>query len=503
MSKSTPSTSTTVQSNPLGQLQGQFLGGMWQSANAMSGSGNPQNAYGWPLLQGIQDYAQNNYNNTAGQALQSVPAGLNFVNNALTGNANPYLPANQQTQALGGIGQGAVDTGLGYGNALSNAAYGAPGSVSPYQSALAGLAGQYGGLTNAGYNTYGAMNSLGGMAGGAAPGALSQFGGLSGGALNVGNPSEQQLMANSGMAISGNPAYGSLGALASGALLNPNANPYLQGSIKTATDPIVKQYMTATAPQTSSAFEGSGRYGSGVAANAQGQNQYGLGQALQNASSNIVNNAYNTGLQTTLGAAGTLGNTYNTGMSNSNAALANAGQLGQSGYNLAGNLLGQGYSQYGNLLGQAGSLYSGGAGALNSLGGTGLGGASANYNNAGQLGLGGWNSLISGLSGAAGAANAGYGTGANAYAQGGNLANAGTLNMGGLAQMTPDLANYPMSQLSTAFNTAWAPLQNYASLLGQPIGGNTTTQQTTPYYSNTASNILGGALGIAQLASKI
>jgi hypothetical protein len=111
--------------------------------------------------------------------------------------------------------------------------------------------------------------------------------------------------------------------------------------------------------------------------------------------------------------------------------------------------------------------------------------------------------MLSGLNYGAGATNAGYGTGASAFAQGGNLANSGMLNLGGIAQMTPDLANYPMSQLSTAFNAPWAPIQNYAGLLGQPLTGNSTQTATQPYYQNTASNIISGALGIGQLASLI
>ena len=425
MSKSTPSTSTVTQSNPLGQLQGQFLGGMWQSANAMSGSGDPQNAYGWPLLQGIQNYAQNNYNNTAGLGLGAVPAGLSFVNQALSGTGGYLLPGASQISGLNGMASGAANSGQGYGNALSNAAYMTPGAIAPYATGLKDLSGVAGGIAN---------------------------------------PSEAALMANSGMAISGNPVFSSgLMGAASGQYIDPSRNPALAGTIQAATQPLVNQYQTATAPQIASNFEAGGRYGSGAQTNAQGQAQYGLGQALSNATSNIVNNAYNTGLNAMLGAGSTLGSNYSTGISNANQGYGTAGSLAQSGISNAGNLL------------QAG----------------------------GALDLSSLQAMMSGLNYGAGAVNAGYGTGANALAQGGNLANTGMLNMGSLAQMTPDLANYPMSQLSTAFNSAWAPIQNYASLLGQPIGGNTTTTQTQPYYSNVGSSLLSRLTGIASLASKI
>lgn len=506
MSKSTPSTSTTVQSNPLGQAQMPYFTNMWGQAGTLagwngSGVGDP---VGSQYLDQIQGVGQSNFNASYPYTANLVPGASNFVTNALYGNANPYLPASSQISGLSGLGTNASNTGQYFAGQINDAAASIPGQISPWTSGLSSLPGQYGGLTNAGYGTYGTMNNLGGFAAGAAPGALGQFGNLSSGALNVANPQEQALMRNSGMAIAGNPAFNSgLMGLASGQYIDPNTNPALAGTIKAATDPLVRQYQTATSPQTDSAFEGGGRYGSGSWANAQGQNQYALGGALANATSNIVNNAYNQGLNTTLGAGQALGGIYNTGSANQAQALNAAGQLGQSGYQLGGSLANMGYGNYNSLLGTAGNLYSGGAGALNSLGGTGLGGAANAYSTGGQLDLSALQQMMQGYGSAASTANAGYGTAANALAQGGNLANSGVLNLGGLAQMAPDLANYPLSQLSTAYNSIWAPIQNYAGIMGQPLGGNTTTQQTTPYYSNTASNIIGGALGVAKLASMI
>jgi hypothetical protein len=49
----------------------------------------------------------------------------------------------------------------------------------------------------------------------------------------------------------------------------------------------------------------------------------------------------------------------------------------------------------------------------------------------------------------------------------------------------------------------WAPLQNYSSIIGSPIGGNTMTTQTQPYYSNTGQQILSGLTGAATLAAMI
>src|SRR5215469_2570471 len=423
MSKSTPSTSTVTQSNPLGQLQGQFLGGMWQSANAMSGSGDPQNAYGWPLLQGIQNYAQNNYNNTAGLGLGAVPAGLSFVNQALSGTGGYLLPGASQISGLNGMASGAANSGQGYGNALSNAAYMTPSAIAPYATGLRDLSGVAGGIAN---------------------------------------PSEAALMANSGMAISGNPVFSSgLMGAASGQYIDPSRNPALAGTIQAATQPLVNQYQTATAPQTDSGFEAGGRYGSGAMTNARGQNQYALGSALANATSQIVNNSYNTGLNAMLGAGSTLGSAYNTGVSNANQGYAAAGGLGQSGISNAGNLLQQG----------------------------------------GALDLSSLQAMMGGLGTAGQTANAGYGTGGGMLNNAGQLANTGQISLGGLAQAAPSLADYPQSQLSTAYNTNWAPVQNAAAIFGSPIGGNTMTTQTTPYYTNVGQQAMSGLTSAATIAA--
>jgi uncharacterized membrane protein len=69
--------------------------------------------------------------------------------------------------------------------------------------------------------------------------------------------------------------------------------------------------------------------------------------------------------------------------------------------------------------------------------------------------------------------------------------------------MAPSLANFPLSQASTAFNSMWAPLQNYSSIIGSPIGGNTMSTQTTPYYSNNTSDIMSGVLGAAKIAGAV
>jgi hypothetical protein len=298
------------------------------------------------------------------------------------------------------------------------------------------------------------------------------------------------------MAIPGNPIYDSLRGMASGQYIDPSRNPALAGTIRAATDPLVAQYQTAVAPQTESPFEGAGRYGSGAWANARGQAQDALGRALGGATSSIVNNAYNTGLSSTLGAGQALGQAYNTGTSNITDALSRAGALGQAGVAQAGNLLQAG----GGLDLSALQAMMQGLGAAGQTTNQGYSTAGQLLGQGGQLTQGGQNALIQGLTGGAGATNQGWSTAANAMGQAGGLANAGALNLGSIAQMSPELANWPTSQLAAGYNAGWLPVQNYAGILGPATSAGSSS--TTPYYSNTLGQVgsaLTGAAAIGKL----
>jgi hypothetical protein len=388
---SSPSTTTTQQSNPLGQMQANYLQPGWNVAGTLAGGPgyDPSTTAGQQYLDYIRGLTTQNYNAAGGLSTGTVPAALNFTNQALAGSLpQSQLPGGPQIGGLNNVASGAMGTGLQYGGAIANAANQAPGTVSPYAGALSGI---------------------GGMA------------------LN-------------------NPAFSSgLTGLASGKYIDPSTNPAMAGMLSQGNQALTDAYQTATAPQTASSFESAGRYGSGALGNAQQQNQIGLGRGLANLDTGIIGNAYTQGLNATNQAAATEGGLYNTGISNA----ANA------------------------------------------------------YNAGGGLSLSGLQQMMSGLGTAGQVANQGYGTAASAYGAGANAANSGMLNLGGLAQMAPSLANFPLSQASTAFNSMWAPLQNYSSIIGSPIGGNTMSTQTTPYYSNTTSDILGGALGAAKLAGAV
>jgi hypothetical protein len=282
-----------------------------------------------------------------------------------------------------------------------------------------------------------------------AMGSGLQYGGAIANAANQApgtvSPYANALSGIGGMALN-NPAFSSgLTGLASGQYIDPSTNPAMAGMLQQGNQALTDAYQTATAPKTDSDFELTGRYGSGALGNAQQQNQIGLGRGLANLDTGIIGNAYTQGLNATNQAAATMGGLYNTGISNA----ANA------------------------------------------------------YNAGGGLSLSGLQQMMSGLGTAGQTANQGYNTAAGAYGAGANAANAGTLNLGSLAQIAPQLANFPLSQASTAFNSMWAPLQNYSSIVGPNTSQNTMTTQTTPYYSNTTSDIMSGVLGAAKIAGAV
>jgi hypothetical protein len=561
MTKSTPSTSTTTVNNPVANAQLPFLTGLWGAGagqagiNPTTGSYDPTSAAGGSFLTALQGLAGGNAAAASPGSTGLVPGAMDILSR-IYGGAFPQsgYAGGPQIGALSGYAPSAIATGQAYGQDFLSAASNAYGNVAPFMSDLLDTGGAGSRLLGAGYSLYDTLAGTGGNAisalsglgnnaistlsgfgqsaadnlAGYANNAIGTIGGLAPSAMSAGIPAEQGLMGNAGMAIPGNPIYDSLMGLAHGQYLDPSRNPALPGVIQAATQPLVNQYMTATAPGTTGAAEAAGRYGSGALANRQSMDEYNLGQALGTTTSGIVNNAYNTGLNAMLGAGSALGSAYNTGIGNITSALSNAGSLAQAGVTGAGNLLGSAYGIGGNLLnsaystlgsalnnayttgggllnnayGTGGNLINAGANALSGLAGTGLGAANTAFGAGGNLGLGGLQGLVQALSGGANATNAGYttaGTMLNSAMQG---ANTGQTVLGSLAQMAPDLANFPLGDLSAAFNSVWSPLQNYGALVGAPNAGSQTSSQTTPYYQNVASNVLGGVTGLASLFGK-
>jgi hypothetical protein len=154
-----------------------------------------------------------------------------------------------------------------------------------------------------------------------------------------GNPVSQSLaQLGTGQGLANN-AYS---AFASGNMLN---NPYMQQTAAALTDPIVRAYQTATAPQTSSAFEAAGRYGSGAMMNAQSQNEQNLATQLGNTLSPLYSNMYQTNLGNMLQGAQGLSSNILGGSTNSlNSVLSALGQQGGN-YTSGVNQMIQGLSQ--------------------------------------------------------------------------------------------------------------------------------------------------------------
>lgn len=113
---------------------------------------------------------------------------------------------------------------------------------------------------------------------------------------------------------SANPASSAFAQFANGSMMN---NPYQASAMDAANDAITRAYQTATAPQTSSAMEASGRYGSGAYQNAVSQNQQNLATQLGNTDASLANTMYQQNMGDMLQGAQGL-----SGMQN--AALASA-----------------------------------------------------------------------------------------------------------------------------------------------------------------------------------
>lgn len=144
-----------------------------------------------------------------------------------------------------------------------------------------------------------------------------------------------------GQYLNANPGSGSFGLFANGQMLN---NPYMQGMANAANTNIVNAYQTATAPQTTSEFEGAGRYGSGAMMNAQNMAQQGLATQLANAQNNLYGSMYQSNLGNMLAGAQGLSGNYNTAAAQQLQGLALSPGVAQqqqseigSLYNMGGN----------------------------------------------------------------------------------------------------------------------------------------------------------------------
>jgi hypothetical protein len=122
-------------------------------------------------------------------------------------------------------------------------------------------------------------------------------------------------------------------------------NPYMQGMANAANTNIVNAYQTATAPQTTSEFEGAGRYGSGAMMNAQNMAQQGLATQLGNAQNNLYGGMYQSNLGNMLAGAQGLSGNYNTAAQQQVQGLGLSPGIAQQAQNQIGNLYNMGGNQ--------------------------------------------------------------------------------------------------------------------------------------------------------------
>lgn len=142
--------------------------------------------------------------------------------------------------------------------------------------------------------------------------------------------------------LNSNPGNAAFSQFANGSMMN---NPYESGALDAANNAITRAYQTATAPQTSSAFEGAGRYGSGANANAVSQNQQDLATQLGNTDAGLVNSMYQQNMGNMLQGAQGLSSNYNTAAQQQLQGSYNAPNLVNSINGAATNLYNMGGNQ--------------------------------------------------------------------------------------------------------------------------------------------------------------
>jgi hypothetical protein len=142
--------------------------------------------------------------------------------------------------------------------------------------------------------------------------------------------------------LNSNPGNAAFSQFANGSM---NNNPYMQGMANAAADSITRNYQAATAPQTTSQMEGSGRYGSGAMANAQSQNEQNLATQLGNSMNNLYGGMYQTNMANQLQGAQGLSSNYNTASQQQLAGSANAPNIVNSVNGAISNLYNMGGNQ--------------------------------------------------------------------------------------------------------------------------------------------------------------
>lgn len=160
-----------------------------------------------------------------------------------------------------------------------------------------------------------------------------------------------------------NAGAGNLTATLSGKYLDPTTNPYLTATANEAAQNVTQNYENAVAPSNIAAAQSGGGLDSSAFAETQAQNQFGLGQNLQNLDTNIYGGNYSNERANMMNAQGLIGQTQSSLYAPANQLLGVGTlqqQQQQTGLDTvfqnalrAFNIPQQSLSQLGNLFGQA------------------------------------------------------------------------------------------------------------------------------------------------------
>ena len=133
---------------------------------------------------------------------------------------------------------------------------------------------------------------------------------------------------------SANPAASAFDKFASGSMMN---SPYQASALDAANNAITRAYQTATAPQTASNFEASGRYGSGAYGQAVSQNQQDLATQLGNTDASLVNTMYQQNMGNMLAGAQGLSQQQNAALASAPTTVNSINAAATNLYNMGGN----------------------------------------------------------------------------------------------------------------------------------------------------------------------
>ncbi|MEB2843810.1 hypothetical protein [Endobacterium cereale] len=294
----------------------------------------------------------------------------------------------------------------------------------------------------------------------------------------------QQSQANS-LASGNNPAMGYLQQTASGA--NIGNNPWLQQNIATQQANIADQLKNVTNPGIASQAASLGRSNSGAFATQRNNAETTAAKAMSDVAVNALQGQYNQDLANQMSAAGQIGNFYNSDVANSmnaNQALSNTSNAQQTQNQNAANAANAQFNQNNAYQMQGAQMASNNyqSNIANMLG------VNDQRMNAANSALSANSNLNNQKLQAAGMAGQTY---SNQYLPSQNLA--------GVGQSQDAYNDLVLQSKINAWDRAQQqPLQNISNFTNILNGGGYNST-TTPVYSNTGAQILGGLSSLAGL----